>query len=295
MNFLLKKMIQKQRADFAALSEKRDATQIFPDDVTVMENISYRPGDASTHRMDVFRSSATERTLPIIINVHGGGLMMGTKEFNRFFCAQLCKLGFVVFSIEYRLIPEVTVFEQLTDITAAMDFVKHHSLIHGGDPLHTYMVGDSAGAYLITYAIAISNNPVLANVSGVTPSDFHVNALGLISGMFYTRRMDEIGLFLPKLLYGKSYRHSPFFPYTNPEHPEIIKHLPPCFLVTSHNDHLHHYTADFVAALKRIGKPHKLIDYDKDNRLTHAFSVFEPTMDKSLQVLAEMSHYLHHY
>ncbi|MDO5408966.1 MAG: alpha/beta hydrolase [Lachnospiraceae bacterium] len=292
MSFLLKKMIQKQRADFAALSEKRDATLLFPDDVTVIENISYRPDAATAHRMDVFRPSATERTLPIIINVHGGGLMMGTKEFNRFFCAQLCKLGFVVFSIEYRLIPEVTVFDQLGDITAAMDFVKYHSLIYGGDPLHIYMVGDSAGAYLITYAVAISNNPVLANASGVTPSGLHVNALGLISGMFYTRRMDEIGLFLPKLLYGKSYRHSPFFPYTNPEHPEIIKHLPPCFLVTSHDDHLHHYTADFAAALKRIDKRHRLIDYDKDNRLTHAFSVFEPTMDKSLEVLEKMTGFL---
>ena len=46
-------------------------------------------------------------------------------------------------------------------------------------------------------------------------------SLGLISDMFYTRRFDQIGLFLPKTLYGRNYKKTPFLPFTNPEHPEI--------------------------------------------------------------------------
>lgn len=292
MKFLLDKLIQKKRTDFDSLTFKRTDEYSFPDNITELCDIPYLTDHNPAHCMNVYRPSSTERILPVIINVHGGGLIMGNKEFNRYFCTQLCKLGFVVFSIEYRLIPEVNVFQQLSDVTAAMDFINNSVLVYGGDPTHIYMVGDSAGAYLITYSVALSKSSVLAEAAGVTPSSLNVRALGLISGMFYTRRFDEIGLFLPKMLYGKHYKHSAFFPFTNPEHPEVIGNLPPCYLITSHDDKLHRYTTDFATALRRNGTPHKLTDYAKDKRLVHAFSVFEPTMDKSIKAITDMTRFL---
>lgn len=230
----------------------------------------------------------TQRVLPAIINVHGGGLIMGNKEFNRFFCAHLCKLGFVVFSIEYQLVSDVKVFQQFADVSAAMDYIGHSILIYGGDPNNVFMVGDSAGAYLITYTVAMQNSPVLASVANVRPSFLNIKALGLISGMFYTNRFDEIGIFLPKTLYGKDYKKSAFSPFINPEHPAITTHLPPCFLVTSHDDHLHQYTVDFTNALQSNGTICELLDFPPDKRLTHAFSVFDPAMDKSQEVMQAM-------
>ena len=186
MNLLLDKMIKKQRLEFDNLTTKRMKTMSFPDDVTEIKSIPYLLDNIPAHRLDVYRPTSTKCALPVIVNVHGGGLLMGSKEFNRFYCAQLCKLGFVVFSIEYRLIPEVTVFEQFADVSNAMNFIERSVTLYGGDPTHIYMVGDSAGAYLITYTTALQRSRLLADATLVRPSTLHIRAIGLISGMFYT-------------------------------------------------------------------------------------------------------------
>ena len=288
MNIFLNSIFQKKRLEFDKLTQKQNNTFSFPEDVSEMLNINYCDDSLPAHTMNVYRPTYNQRTLPAIINVHGGGLVMGNKEFNRFFCAELCKMGYVVFSIEYRLVPEVRVFDQFTDVTAALNYIERSMMLFGGDPNRVYMIGDSAGAYLITYTIAMQNSPVLAATANIRPSHIKIKALGLISGMFYTNRFDEIGIFLPKSLYGKNYKTSAFSTFINTEHSAITSNLPPCFLVTSHNDNLRQYTIDFTDALERNGIECELLDFPQNERLTHAFSVFNPTLDKSQEVIQSM-------
>ena len=144
------------------------------------------------------------------------------------------------------------------------------------------MAGDSGGACLITYANAIQNSTNIARAANVTPSGLRINALGLISGMFYTSRFDKIGLFLPKYLYGRDYKKTPFAKYVNPENRELLNSLAPVWLVTSHNDFLRRYTE----------REHELVVFPKNKKLTHAFSVFEPFMPESGAVIDMMVEYL---
>lgn len=295
MSTFLNKMFQQKRLEFDKITQHLYDTHTFPVDVLEIPNIHYGEDNSFAHRLDVYRPANIQRTYPVIINVHGGGLVMGTKEFNRFFCAELSRLGYVVFSIEYRLVPEVQVYQQFADVAAAMDYIDDSVLVYDGDPNRVYMVGDSAGAYLIAYTVAMQKSNALATAANVEPSQLKIRALGLISGMFYTRRFDEIGIFLPKTLYGRNYKHTAFAPFTNPEHPEIAKNLPPCFLITSHNDHLRQYTLDFTAALRRNGTECKLLDFGEDERLTHAFSVFDPDMEESCEVLSSIATFFAHH
>ena len=176
-----------------------------------------------------------------------------------------------------------------------MDAVKSLMTRYQGNPNQVYMVGDSAGAYLAVYAVAMQNSPELAVAAHVHPSTLQIQAMGLISGMFYTRKLDKIGLFLPNFLYGSRYRKTSFAPYTNPEHPAITKNLPPCYLVTSKNDMLQHYTLNFAKALKKHNAPYHLQDFPANKALTHAFSVFEPEMPESIKVIHDMSNFLRHF
>lgn len=295
MNIFLNSMFQKKRLEFDKLTKERNDKLLFPEDVSEMQNINYNDDFLPTHTMNIYRPTYNQRTLPVIINVHGGGLVMGNKEFNRFFCAELCKMGYVVFSIEYRLVPEVKAFDQFADVTAAMNYIEHTMMIFGGDSNRVYMVGDSAGAYLIAYTVAMQDSPILAATANIRPSSLKIRALGLISGMFYTNRFDEIGIFLPKTLYGREYKTSAFSIFVNPEHAAITSHLPPCFLVTSQNDKLQQYTIDFANALKRNGAEYELLNFPTNKRLTHAFSVFEPTMDESQEVINKMTLFFNRY
>ena len=147
MNSVMTKQFYKQRSDFEKSCVTRDEKLTFPDGVDFTENIAYADDNEKAHRLDIFRpQNAKDTMLPVIINVHGGGLLLGNKEFNRYFCALLCKKGFLVYSIEYRLVPDCMIFDQLRDVFAAMDFIKKRVKPDGGDLSHVYMVGDSGGA-----------------------------------------------------------------------------------------------------------------------------------------------------
>lgn len=292
----IKKIFYKQRMDFEASTKQRDKELPFPKNVAEIKDIYYSDDHLPAHRLDIFRpADRKSEVLPVIINIHGGGLLMGSKEFNRFFCARLCKNGYMVYSIEYRLVPDCSFFDQLSDVFMAMDYIKQRIADDYGDTANIYACADSGGACLLTYASAMIHNNKLANAAGIKPASIKLNAIGFISGMFYTNRFDKIGLFLPKYLYGRHYKKEAFAPYINPECSDITEYLPPVFMVTSRNDNLRRYTTDFAMALKKHNACHKLINFPKKSSLTHAFSVFEPFLPESTKTIRAMITFFKQY
>ncbi len=296
MQDVMRKQFYKQRLAFELDAAERDRTQSMPAGVTIEHNVPYMADGIEAHRMDIYRPDGSENTvLPVIINIHGGGLIIGNKEFNRFFCAKLCALGYLVFSIEYRLIPDCMVFDQFSDVCNAFNYIQAHLCEYNGDADHIYGVADSGGAYLLTYTAAMNKCHTLAKAAHVKPHNISFRALGLISGMFYTTRFDKIGMFLPAYLYGKNYKKQSFAKYVNPENPELVTSLPPCYLVTSRYDNLRKYTLDFVEALGRYGIVYELSEYMKGRHLTHAFSVFRPDFKESEETLSDMHAFFESY
>ena len=292
----MEKIFYKQRADFERSSAARDKELTFPEDVCETKDIRYSEDACDAHRMDIFRPKGREHeVLPVIVNIHGGGLLLGNKEFNRFYCARLSEQGFLVYSIEYRLVPDCTIFDQISDLSLATEAIRERLSDDKGDAEHVYAVADSGGACLLTYFAAMQNNRELADAAQITPSKLPLRALGLISGMFYTTCFDQIGLFLPKYLYGRNYKQGAFAPYVNPEHPAVVGSLPPCYLVTSKKDHLQRYTLRFKQALADNQVPYRLQNFCKNPQLTHAFSVFFPFLKESDESIQSMVDFLRKY
>lgn len=94
-----------------------------------------------------------------------------------------------------------------------------------------YLAAESAGAYLSTYAAAMKNSALLQKAIGYQPPKMRFRAMALISGMFYTTRRDQVGRFLSRSYYGNDIRSKRMAKFTNPENPEIINNIPPCYLV----------------------------------------------------------------
>ena len=84
----------------------------------------------------------------MIVNIHGGGLIDGNKNISTGFCRQFAKRGYLVFSLEYRLIPAVRVYEQFDDVCAGMDCVGRKLVDFDVDFTRIYMVAESAGHIL---------------------------------------------------------------------------------------------------------------------------------------------------
>ncbi len=239
--------------------------------------------------MDIFEPIAPEGTeLPVIVNIHGGGLIGGSKNLSVGFCRQLAKRGYLVFSLEYRLIPDVRVYEQFDDVCAGMDCIGRKLVDFDVDFTRIYMVAESAGAYLATYVAAMKKSKALQDAIGYPPTSMVFKAMGLISGMFYTRRNDMLGRFLSPSIYGKDERSLAMAEYTNPEHPEIIHNIPPCYLITSKADMLERYTLDFAGELGNKGVEHHLRHMGSDPKLLHAFPVLNATLPESVRVIDEI-------
>jgi len=253
-------------------------------------DITYQNRSGKELKMDIYEplNVDPEADLPVIVNVHGGALILGNKSLSAGFCRQLAKRGYLVFSLEYRLIPNVLVYEQLDDICAGMDCIGRKLVDFNVDFRRIFMVAESAGAYLATYAVAMKHSTALQEAIGYPPSRMEFKAMGLMSGMFYTNRKDAVGRFLAGSYYGRDQRSKDIARYTNPEDPEIIYHLPPLYLITSKADVLERYTLDFAGELGNKGVEHKLRHMGSDPRLIHAYPVLRPDYPESERVIDEI-------
>ena len=287
----LEKDLAKRKADLARWKAWHPREYTLPEDVETIRNLAYTPEEDRQHCMDMYRPKDAQGPLPVILQVHGGGLILASKETNRPFCATLAQMGFLVFCAETPLVPDVLIYDQFAAVSAAMDTVADCAAAYGGDPDRIYLVGDNSGALLLTYAVAMQSCPALAEAAGVTPSRLKARAMGLLSGMFYTRKRDTSGIGrLAPAYYGDDWKRHPFLPYTDPERPEITAKLPPCFLLTAKYDYLRAYTRDFYAALQKQGVECELLDVEGE--LPHDFSVLEPEEPESREANRKMADFL---
>jgi len=98
---------------------------------------------------------------PVIVYIHGGGLLWGTREDIQ---EEMIKLyndsGFALFSIDYRLAPETKLKEILEDVQDALRWIETEGPKQFGiDPNRIAVVGGSAGGYLALSTGTFKNKP----------------------------------------------------------------------------------------------------------------------------------------
>ena len=68
--------------------------EIPADGIREHRDIPYKNRDNKELLMDIFEPEVPEGTeLPVIVNIHGGGLIDGSKNYSTGFCRQLAKRG----------------------------------------------------------------------------------------------------------------------------------------------------------------------------------------------------------
>jgi acetyl esterase/lipase len=117
------------------------------------ETFVYKSVDDTAIKADVYRLAGPQRR-PVIIWIHGGGLIFGSRQMlppdER---DEFLNAGYVLVAIDYRLAPETKLTEILKDVDDAYSWVqdKGTALFHA-DPQHVAVIGQSAGAYLALMA-----------------------------------------------------------------------------------------------------------------------------------------------
>jgi len=93
-----------------------------------------------------------EATLPMIVFVHGGGWMAGTRHDIPEEMIGFAMRGFIVASIDYRKARYAKFPACVHDVKAAMRFLRANALRFRGDPDRIALVGFAAGGHLAMLA-----------------------------------------------------------------------------------------------------------------------------------------------
>jgi acetyl esterase/lipase len=250
-----------------------------PPEVHMEKDIPYIDDGNFYHYLDVMYPEGTTDKLPVIIDIHGGGWMYATKDLNEYYNRALADRGFVVFSISYRLVPDVTVNEQLQDCAVALKWISEHMAEYPCDTDSIMLTGDSAGGMLAIYSEVLMQSAELREIFEVEDGGLDVDALLLTSPAAFMKGNDFMSMYT-KLLWGKNYKDKPTYNYMNVD--EIIDYaeaVPPTYLITSSGDALaHDATHKLYDLLVSKGVDATLRDYDDYNgkALPHVFSILEP-------------------
>jgi acetyl esterase/lipase len=128
--------------------------------------ISLQYGPSSEQTLDVYRPPHPHDA-PIIVMVHGGAWAIGDKNSKTVVINKLkhwLPKGFLLVSVDYRLLPEAKPDLQANDIATALAYVEHNAPSWGGDGGKIILMGHSAAAHLV--ALLSANPSVLADVGG---------------------------------------------------------------------------------------------------------------------------------
>lgn len=123
--------------------------------------------DQGTHRVAVriYRAAAPAEPRPILVWYHGGGFVFGDLYTAGATCRALARrTGAIVIAVDYRLAPEHTLDDALSDCLAALHWAANHAVALGGDPKRLSVGGDSAGG---TLAALVSHETAGSDIAPV--------------------------------------------------------------------------------------------------------------------------------
>ncbi len=270
--------------------EKRINSQTPPDSVEVVSDLQYIDDGKWQHQLDVYYPKNADKPLPVIIDIHGGGWMYGTKRINKYYNMVLASKGYTVFSINYHLVPDKDVGTQLQDCMFAFEWIKHHAKEYHGDLDELFVTGDSAGGFLAAFSTMLNNSEKLREVYSAVSPELNIRGVALTCPVCYMDTNDVVGLYTKQIL-GKDYKNKKYKGFVNLDEALKYSSLPPVYLITCGGDMpARKVTFKAYEALEDAGVKCKL-KYLPDKKLAHVFCITDPFSAVSQEVNNDMLKY----
>jgi acetyl esterase/lipase len=237
--------------------------------LTTWRNISYYKRLRTSHKLDIYKPTHATAPLPVIVFVHGGGWIMGSKFERRDVARELAAQGFVVVVINYRLSPEYRFPAGAIDGLRAMEWVKNHMTKFGGDPQHITLAGDSSGAHIAAVMASAALSKKLRSGLGLTfPITARAQKLVLYYGVYNIRtsqtvRRKYFKTYAKAYLGTTNYAQYKYLDYVSPI--EYVSDYPETLLIASQADPLGEQSIEMAQAIAKAGGKAQLLWLEKSD------------------------------
>lgn len=132
----------------------------------ITDNIVYGKGGDHDLEATLYRPEDRDDALPVIVWVHGGAWMGGTRHDDADYCRRIVHAGFACLAISYRFSQEATFPAQIEDCKCAVRYLRAHADELGILPDKIGAWGVSAGGHLVTLLGTSTNRPALEGDGG---------------------------------------------------------------------------------------------------------------------------------
>ena len=117
-------------------------------EVERIADIGYTAGGRRA-TLDIYRPRGDLAGAPVLVQVHGGAWILGSKEQQgRLLMNRMAARGWVCVALNYRLAPKHRFPAQIVDTKKVLAWVREHIADYGGDPSYLVVTGGSAGGHL---------------------------------------------------------------------------------------------------------------------------------------------------
>lgn len=146
-----------QRLDWRPIA--RALPRLHPE-VERQRDISFWREGRVNLKLDVYRHRSRPQGCPTLLQIHGGGWCIGSKnEQGLPLMMHMAARGWVCVSADYRLSPRATFPDHIVDVKRAIEWIRTHGAEHGIDPGFVVITGGSAGGHLSALAALTANDP----------------------------------------------------------------------------------------------------------------------------------------
>ena len=128
-------------------------------DVVATRKLPYADG-GRRFELDVYRHREPAGPSPVLLQIHGGGWVIGEKEQQGMpLMMRMAALGWTCVAINYPLSPKARWPQHIVAVKRAIAWIREHADEHGADPSFIAVTGGSAGGHLAALAALTANDP----------------------------------------------------------------------------------------------------------------------------------------
>ena len=162
-----------------------------PEGVTSI--VDERYGEEADMLLDLYRPGSAVEPLPLVVWIHGGGFVGGSKEELADYLRLLASNGFAVAAPRYSLAPEHRYPTPPRQVMQALAHLRANAERLRIDPDRIALGGDSAGAHIAAQLGALVTTPGYAETVGIVPTVTvaQLRGLALACGPFDLGLVDQ--------------------------------------------------------------------------------------------------------